>query len=84
MSMGDDQTFRIVLLAGLLAFMPIGIYRRVRSQATGEKLDRRQEGRLILFTLRPLGIAMMIGIIAFVISPTSMAWSSVPLPTWMR
>jgi len=82
--MGDDHTFRIILVVGMLAFMPIAIYWRVRSQATGEKLDRRQEGYLILLTLRPLGIAMMVGVIAFVISPTSMAWSSVPLPAWMR
>jgi len=82
--MADDHTFRIMLVVGMLVFMPIGIYRRVRSQATGEKLDRRQEGCLILLTLRPLGIAMMVGVIAFVISPTSMAWSSVPLPAWMR
>jgi protein-S-isoprenylcysteine O-methyltransferase Ste14 len=82
--MGDDHTFRILLGVGMLVFVPIGIYWRVRSQATGERLDRRQEGTLILLTLRPLGIAMMAGVIAFVVSPASMAWSSVPLPAWMR
>ena len=84
MSMADDHTFRIILVVGLLAFMPIAVYRRVRSQATGEKLDRRQEGLLILIALRPLGIATMAGLIAFAISPALMAWSSVPLPVWMR
>ena len=82
--MSDDHTFRIILVVGMLVFMPIAIYRRVRSQATGETLDRRQEGLLILIALRPLGIAMMVALIAFVISPNSMAWSSVPLPAWMR
>jgi EamA domain-containing membrane protein RarD len=82
--MGDDSTFRIALLIGMLVFMPIAIYRRVRSQATGEKLDRRQEGYFILLTLRPLGIATMVGVIAFVISPRSMEWSSVSLPAWLR
>jgi protein-S-isoprenylcysteine O-methyltransferase Ste14 len=82
--MGDDQTFRIVLLIGMLIFMPIGIYFRIRSQASGERLDRRQEGTFILLTLRPLGLIMMAGVIAFVISPASMAWSSMPLPAWMR
>ncbi len=82
--MGDDHTFRIILVIGMLVFMPIAIYRRVRSQATGETLDRRQEGRFILFTLRPLGIASMLGVIAFAVSPDSMAWSSVLLPAWMR
>lgn len=82
--MGDDQTFRAVLLVGMLIFMPIGIYFRIRSQASGERLDRRQEGPLILLTLRPLGLIMMDGVVAFVASPASMAWSSMPLPVWMR
>ncbi len=82
--MGDDRTFRIILAVGVLIFLPIAIYRRVKSQATGERLDRRQEGWVVLLTLRPLGIATMAAVIAFVISPPSMAWSSVPLPAWMR
>ncbi len=82
--MDDDHAFRIILVIGMLVFLPIAIYRRVRSQATGEKLDRRQEGLLVLLTLRPLGIATMVAVIIFIVSPTSMAWSSVPLPVWMR
>ena len=82
--MGDDQTFRIALAVGMLVFMPIAVYWRVRSQATGEPLDRRQEGTFILITLRPLGFATMAGVIAFIVSPASMAWSAVPLPAWLR
>ena len=79
-----DETFRMILLAGLVILVPIAAYHRVRSQLTGEKLDRRQEGLFILLTLRPLALAMMAGLIAFIINPSSMAWSSVPLPVWMR
>jgi protein-S-isoprenylcysteine O-methyltransferase Ste14 len=82
--MGDDQTFRIVLAIGMLAILPIAIYRRVRSQASGESLDRWQEGAFILFTLRPLGIAAMLSVLCFVIDPAWMSWSSVPLPAWLR
>jgi protein-S-isoprenylcysteine O-methyltransferase Ste14 len=82
--MGEDGTFRMILLVGLVILVPIAAYHRVRSQLTGEKLDRSQEGLFILLTLRPLGFAMMAGLIAFIISPAAMAWSSVPLPTWMR
>jgi hypothetical protein len=82
--MGEDDTFRMILLVGLAILVPIAAYHRVRSQLTGEKLDRRQEGLVILLTLRPLGLAMMVGLTAFIISPTSMAWSSVPIPLWMR
>jgi protein-S-isoprenylcysteine O-methyltransferase Ste14 len=82
--MREDDTFRIVLLAGMLIVLPIAAYYRVRSQRTGERLDRRQEGLFILVTLRPLGLAMMAGLIAYIVSPRAMAWSSVALPLWLR
>ena len=82
--MADDQTFRLILALGMAAVLPFGIYHRVRSQASREKLDRRQEGLFILLTLRPIGLAGMFGLLTFVASPARMAWSSVPLPAWQR
>lgn len=82
--MDDDQTFRIVLIVVALTVFPVMAYSRVRSQATGEKLDRWQEGRFILFTLRPVGVAAMLGLLAFTINPSWMAWSSVRLSAWLR
>jgi protein-S-isoprenylcysteine O-methyltransferase Ste14 len=82
--MGEDGVFRVILLVGLVILVPVATYYRVRSQLTGEKLDRTQEGLFILLTLRPLGFAMMAGLIAFIVSPASMEWSSVSLPIWMR
>lgn len=79
---GDD-TFRLVLVAGLACILPVALYHRLRSR-TGEKLDRRQEGLFILVTLRPVGLAAMAGLIAYVIDPGWMAWSSVPVPAWLR
>ena len=82
--MNPDHTFRLALI--LLAFMmlPFLAYHRVRSQATGERLDRRQEGLFILFTLRPVGAAMWVAVLAYMINPRWMAWSSVDLPEWLR
>jgi protein-S-isoprenylcysteine O-methyltransferase Ste14 len=82
--MNSDQTFRLILIVGLLVILPVGIYHRVRSQATGEKLDRSQEGLFILLTLRPFGIAGMLGLLAYVVNPSWMAWSSMRLPDWLR
>ena len=82
--MNHDQTFRIVLIIGALIVFPIAAYHRIRSQATGERLDRRQEGYFILFTLRPVGIVSMLGLLAFMIDPAWMAWSAVRLPEWLR
>jgi len=80
----DDQTFRYVLLGILLMVLPIGIYHRIRSQATREPLDRRQEGVFILATLRPAAFVFFVGFVAYLISPASMAWASVRLPTALR
>jgi protein-S-isoprenylcysteine O-methyltransferase Ste14 len=82
--MNHDQTFRVVLIAVLFLILPIGIYHRLKSQATREKLDRWQEGPFILATLRPVGIALWFGLIAWMVDPGWMAWSSVSLPTWLR
>lgn len=82
--MADEQTFRTILIVSSLLLFPVMIYHRVRSQATGESLDRWQEGRFILFTLRPIGIATMLGLVAYMINPAWMAWASMPLPAWAR
>ncbi|HKY21243.1 MAG TPA: isoprenylcysteine carboxylmethyltransferase family protein [Vicinamibacterales bacterium] len=82
--MADDQTFRTILIIGAVFLFPVAIFHRIRSQSTGESLDRWQEGHLILFTLRPIGIATMLGLLAYMIDPEWMAWSSMTLPTWLR
>src|SRR5262245_27487513 len=80
--MSDTQA-RLILLLCIAIIMPIGGYHRHRSH-TGERLDRRQEGWLILLTLLPMALAFMIGLIAFVVKPSSMAWASMHLPAWAR
>ncbi len=82
--MNDDNLFRWVLIGGFLSLFPIGIYFRIRSQQTREKLDRRQEGLFVLFTLRPIALAMQIAVVIFMINPTWMAWSSIQLPVELR
>ena len=82
--MDHEQTFRIILILGSVVILPIGAWHRIKAQATGEKLDRRQEGLFILFTLRPTAAAGMVGLIVYMIDPSLMAWSSAPLPTWLR
>jgi protein-S-isoprenylcysteine O-methyltransferase Ste14 len=81
--MNDDRLFRLILLAGFVIFMPIGIYHRLKAR-TGEKLDRRQEGMFILVALRLAGLAGMAGMIAYLINPAYTAWAAVPLPVWLR
>lgn len=82
--MNHDQTLRDVLFVVLLVVLPIGIYHRLKSQAPRETLDRRQEGLFILATLRPMGAVFWIGLIAWMVDPGWMKWSSVSLPVWLR
>jgi protein-S-isoprenylcysteine O-methyltransferase Ste14 len=82
--MSDDQLFRAILIVSAFLLFPVTIYHRVKSQSTGESLDRWQEGAFILFTLRPIGIATMLGLFAYMINPDWMAWSSMPLPASVR
>lgn len=82
--MADEQTFRTILIVAAATILPFGLYYRIRSQSTGEKLDRWQEGRFILFTLRPVAAVTVIGLFAYMINPESMAWASMPVPAWLR
>lgn len=82
--MSEDLPFRIALALGAFLFLPVMIYHRLRSQSTREPLDRMQEGLFFLLTLRPLGVAVMLGLVSFLIQPSWMEWSSVPLPAWLR
>jgi len=80
----QESTFRAVLGAGFLAIVMLMLYHRLRSWESKEPLDRGQEGVFILATLRPIGLAMWLAVIAYLINPEWMAWSAVPLPPWLR
>lgn len=84
MSSNPDHIFRLVLLAGMLVLVPIMAYHRIRSQKTGERLDRGEEGLFILLTLRPIGLSHMAGLILFIVNPALMEWSAMPLLVWLR
>jgi protein-S-isoprenylcysteine O-methyltransferase Ste14 len=79
----NDEIFRRLLIAGALTLLPMMLYFRIKSR-TREPLDRRQEGLFILFTLRPIGLTTIAAFITYLVSPSSMAWASVPLPIWLR
>lgn len=77
--MNLDATFRPLVIAGFCLVILIAVPFRIRSQATREKLDRTQEGMVMMIVLRLGGLAVWAGVIAFMIDPGWMAWSSIPL-----
>jgi protein-S-isoprenylcysteine O-methyltransferase Ste14 len=82
--MDHNVALRAVLIVVMLLLLPFGMYHRLRSQSTGEKLDRRQEGFFILATLRPLGAVYWLSVFAWMTNPRWMEWSSLFLPVWLR
>ncbi len=80
----EEQTFRIILLIGILIVIPVLRFYRHRARASGERLNRRAEGALILLTLRPFALAAFLSLVVYVINPEWMAWSSMELPLWVR
>lgn len=81
--MNHDDLFRLILVGIFVLFLPFALYHRIRSN-TGEKLDRWQEGAIILFGLRLGAVPWFLGSLAWMIDPQWMAWSSVPIPLWLR
>jgi protein-S-isoprenylcysteine O-methyltransferase Ste14 len=80
----EDSPFRPIVLAGFAAVLVIALRHRLKSWASREKLDRRQEGPVMMVMLRLAGLATWAGVIAYIINPRSMAWSAMPLPLWLR
>lgn len=81
--MSDDQVFQWVLIAAMAIIFPIAAYYRIRSM-TDEKLDRSREGPVFLIARVVLAGPFMLGLFAYLINPDWMAWSSLPLPLWLR
>src|SRR5438876_6154093 len=81
--MTTDDPFRVTLIILAAMFIPIGLYHRLRAH-TGEKIDRWQEGVVILIGLRLTALFMFVGVFAWLIRPAAMAWSSLPVPLWLR
>ena len=82
--MDADALFRPYVIAIFVVAMMIALPFRIKSQSTGEKLDRMQEGLFILVTLRLAGLALWFSALAFMINPARMAWASIPLPDGIR
>jgi len=54
--MNDDDVFRAIFVGVLVGFLPFVLFHRIRSNMSGEKLDRWQEGPFILSGLRLGGL----------------------------
>ena len=82
--MNLDATFRPFVVAGFVIIILIVLPYRLRSQSTGEKLDRTQEGVPMMIAIRGVGILLWLSVFTFIINPARMTWAAIPLPASLR
>ena len=72
-------------LIGLgILFLAVGIYHRVRSVMSGERLDRTKEGWPLMIGIRLTGAATFGGAIAWLSNPALFSWAALSVPEWVR
>ncbi len=82
--MTNESIFRAAAITNLALCVPVGLYFRIQSQATGERLARREEGPIIMIGLRMCGALAGLSLMAYLINPTWMAWATFPIPDALR
>lgn len=79
-----DATFRPFVVAGFVIIILVVLPYRLRSRATGEKLDRTQEGIPMLIAIRLAGLVLWLSVFMFMINPARMTWAAIALPPSLR
>ena len=74
------DAFRVALLGLIGSALAIGLFHRIRAaRAQREKLDRRQEGLLILVSLRLTGLVFWLAALLWIFLPSAMKWAELGL-----
>ena len=79
-----DWPYRLAVMLQLAAYVPVGVFHRLRSRQTRERLDRRQEGWGILIALRLTGLVMAGSTVVYLLRPSLIAWAQADLPAAVR
>jgi protein-S-isoprenylcysteine O-methyltransferase Ste14 len=79
-----SQAIRLTLIALSVTFLVFGVYYRIQSQRSGERLDRTREGWPILIGLRLMGLLMLGSTAAWLWKPDWFQWAAVPVAPALR
>ena len=82
--MEQEGLFRWVFIAIFVATFSISGYFRRKARKSGEVIPRVREGKLTLLLRLLFAAPIYLSFFAYMVNPDWMAWSSVPLPTWLR
>ncbi len=80
MDVSSQLPFRIAVLVVLSSAVAIALPRRLAAASSKEKVSHEAEGYVFAAVLRLCGLAMWIGVLAFLIDPAWVARSRIGLP----
>lgn len=80
----NDTIFRILALLIFISGAAISIYYRRKADREAGKVSMKEEGLAILLSLRIFGLALWLGVFAWLLNPAWMAWARSDLPEWVR
>ena len=76
--------FRGLVLLVFGANIAISAYYRYKARQAGETIARSEEGGWLILLRLVFALPLFLSIVAFVVNPAWMAWSSVAVPVWVR
>jgi protein-S-isoprenylcysteine O-methyltransferase Ste14 len=82
--MNTEEIFHWIAVLLMLSSVSISFSYRRKAAQTGEKIDAKEEGSLILNLRRIFGSLLWLSALAYLINPSWMAWSSLPLTNSVR
>jgi len=82
--MNTESLFHTISVVVIGLCLSISIYFRRKAAQTREEIDVKEEGALILNLRRVFGLLLWLSILVYLVNPAWMAWSSLPLPLWLR
>jgi protein-S-isoprenylcysteine O-methyltransferase Ste14 len=83
--MRRESVFRSITVALLVTATAISGYHRHRAEKVGEEeISLQGEGLPTAVALRSSGLALMLSVLAYLVNPSWMRWSSLDLPRWLR
>lgn len=84
MSSSETMPFRIGALILLVSAISISGYFRARAARTQGTIDRLEEGKVALLIRIAVGLPLVTAVLVYVVRPTWLDWSRVPLPSEVR
>jgi protein-S-isoprenylcysteine O-methyltransferase Ste14 len=82
--MADEQLFRWFFVTIFASILTISGYFRYRARQSGEAIPRGREGKRAMLTRVLFAAPLYLPILAYMLNPAWMAWSSILLPAGLR